>query len=107
MDHLAALPLIRCDGPLMEYVLSNLLENASKLVPADTGVRVSGETVRDEARGNELRLQVYDHGPGVSAGSMRTILEKFTRGEKKSVTTDVGLGLAVCEAVVSMRRGRI
>ncbi|WP_241320298.1 sensor histidine kinase, partial [Escherichia coli] len=78
-------------------MLSNLLENAGKFAPAGTEVRVSGEIVHDEARGNELRLRVRDHGPGVPAGSVRTIFEKFTRGEKESATTGVGLGLAVCE----------
>ncbi|MCL6467633.1 MAG: two-component sensor histidine kinase, partial [Ralstonia sp.] len=107
VDDLAALPLIRCDGPLMERVLSNLLENAGKFAPAGTEVRISGEIVHDEARGNELRLRVRDHGPGVPAGSVQTIFEKFTRGEKESATTGVGLGLAVCEAIVSAHHGRI
>ncbi|MEE2978310.1 MAG: sensor histidine kinase KdpD [Pseudomonadota bacterium] len=107
VDDLAALPLIRCDGPLMERVLSNLLENAGKFAPAGTEVRISGEIVHDEARGNELRLRVRDHGPGVPAGSVQTIFEKFTRGEKESATTGVGLGLAVCEAIVSAHHGHI
>lgn len=110
VDDLAALPLIRCDGPLMERVLSNLLENAGKFAPAGTEVRLSGEIVHDEGnggRGNELHLRVRDHGPGVPAGAVRTIFEKFTRGEKESATTGVGLGLAVCEAIVSAHHGRI
>lgn len=107
VDHLAALPLIRCDGSLMERVLSNLLENAGKFAPAGTEVHISGEIVPDDTRGNELHLRVRDHGPGVPAGAVRTIFEKFTRGEKESATTGVGLGLAVCEAIVSAHRGRI
>jgi len=110
VDDLAALPLVRCDGPLMERVLSNLLENAGKFAPAGTEVRISGEIVRDEAnggRGNALHLRVRDHGAGVPAGAVRTIFEKFTRGEKESATTGVGLGLAVCDAIVSAHHGRI
>ena len=107
VDNLAALPLIRCDGPLMERVLSNLLENAGKFAPVGTEVHISGEIVHDEARGNVLHLRVRDHGPGVPAGAVRTIFEKFTRGETESATTGVGLGLAVCEAIVSAHHGRI
>ncbi|CAJ0813198.1 sensor histidine kinase KdpD [Ralstonia flaminis] len=107
VDDMADLPLVRCDGPLMERVLSNLLENAGKFAPAGTEVHISAAIVQDEKRGQELRLHVRDHGPGVPAGSERIIFEKFTRGEKESATTGVGLGLAVCEAIVSAHNGRI
>ncbi|WP_296226634.1 sensor histidine kinase [Ralstonia sp. UBA689] len=107
VDDLAELPLVRCDGPLMERVLSNLLENAGKFAPEGTEVRVSAAIVQDEKRGQELRVRLRDHGPGVPVGSQRIIFEKFTRGEKESATTGVGLGLAVCEAIVSAHNGRI
>jgi two-component system sensor histidine kinase KdpD len=35
------------------------------------------------------------------------IFEKFTRGEKESATPGVGLGLAICRAVVGAHKGRI
>lgn len=99
---LSAMPLIECDAVLMDRVLCNLLENAAKYTPAGTEIRIGAEAVDDE-----VRLVVEDDGPGVPAGSERQIFEKFTRGERESVTTGVGLGLAVCDAIVQAHGGRI
>ncbi|MDR3381812.1 sensor histidine kinase KdpD [Cupriavidus basilensis] len=99
---LSALPLVECDAVLMERVLCNLLENAAKYTPAGTGIRISGEVVEAE-----VRLAVADDGPGVPRGQELSIFQKFTRGERESATAGVGLGLAVCEAIVQAHGGRI
>ncbi|MGO4579901.1 DUF4118 domain-containing protein [Cupriavidus sp. 2TAF22] len=99
---LSALPLVECDAVLMERVLCNLLENAAKYTPAGTAIRVSGE-VAD----TEVRFAVEDEGPGVPRGQEQAIFQKFTRGERESATAGVGLGLAVCEAIVQAHGGRI
>ncbi len=99
---LSALPLVECDAVLMERVLCNLLENAAKYTPPGTGIRISGEVVEAE-----VRLAVADDGPGVPRGQELSIFQKFTRGERESATAGVGLGLAVCEAIVQAHGGRI
>ncbi|GAB7548047.1 DUF4118 domain-containing protein [Cupriavidus sp. 8B] len=99
---LSALPLVECDAVLMERVLCNLLENAAKYTPPGTGIRISGEVVEAE-----VRLAVADDGPGVPRGQELSIFQKFTRGERESATAGVGLGLAVCEAIVQVHGGRI
>ncbi|SDD11332.1 osmosensitive K+ channel signal transduction histidine kinase [Cupriavidus sp. YR651] len=99
---LSVLPLVECDGVLMERVLCNLLENAGKYTPPGTAIRIHGAVV-----GEEFRLTVEDDGPGVPAGEERRIFEKFTRGERESATAGVGLGLAVCEAILQAHGGRI
>ncbi len=51
-----------------------------------------------------------DHGPGLppaSKGQEHTLFEKFTRGKTESATPGVGLGLAICKAVVEAHRGHI
>ncbi|WP_404992280.1 DUF4118 domain-containing protein [Cupriavidus pauculus] len=99
---LSALPLVECDGVLIERVLCNLLENAAKYTAAGTVVRIRGAVT-----GDEVHLSVEDEGPGVPAGQARHIFEKFTRGERESATAGVGLGLAVCEAIMQAHGGRI
>src|SRR5690606_35412494 len=99
---LSHLPLVECDGVLIERVLCNLLENAAKYTPAGGAIRL--EAAVQEAG---LQVSVSDDGPGVPAGDARRIFEKFTRGARESATPGVGLGLAVCEAIVRAHRGRI
>ncbi|GAA4325496.1 sensor histidine kinase KdpD [Pigmentiphaga soli] len=99
---LSALPLVECDGVLIERVLCNLLENAAKYTPPGSHIHVDAE-----AGDGELRVTVADDGPGVPPGAETRIFEKFTRGERESATPGVGLGLAVCRAIVDAHRGRI
>ncbi len=95
-------PLVECDAVLIERVLANLLENAGKYTPRQTPVEILVRTVDDE-----LQVRVRDHGPGVAKGQEELIFEKFTRGNAESATPGVGLGLAICRAIVQAHRGRI
>ncbi|SPA41184.1 sensor histidine kinase in two-component regulatory system wtih KdpE, regulation of potassium translocation [Cupriavidus taiwanensis] len=99
---LSAMPLVECDAVLIDRVLCNLLENAAKYTRAGTEIRISAAVVQDD-----IRISVEDDGPGVPRGKERQIFEKFTRGERESATAGVGLGLAVCEAIMQAHGGRI
>jgi two-component system sensor histidine kinase KdpD len=94
---------VEFDAVLMERVLVNLLENAAKYgaAPVEIGAQATPET---------LVLTVRDHGPGLPAallGREATLFEKFTRGAAESATPGVGLGLAICKAVVDAHQGQI
>ena len=97
-----AMPLVECDAVLIERVLANLLENAGKYTPAHSTLEI---IVRPD--GPFARVSVQDHGPGVPAGQEDTIFDKFTRGDTESATPGVGLGLAICRAIIEAHRGRI
>lgn len=97
------LPLVEFDAVLIERVLVNLIENATKYgaPPIVVGARAEPGT---------LVLTVRDHGPGLPAallGREQKLFDKFTRGEAESATPGVGLGLAICRAVVNAHGGQI
>ncbi|MDW5442473.1 DUF4118 domain-containing protein [Polaromonas sp. SM01] len=97
------LPLVEFDAVLMERVLVNLLENAAKYgaPPIEIAARVTSDS---------LVLSVRDQGPGLPAalrGREAELFDKFTRGQSESSTPGVGLGLAICKAVVDAHGGRI
>jgi two-component system sensor histidine kinase KdpD len=98
----ADLPLVKMDAVLIERVLANLLENAAKYTPAGTHVTISAV-----AGDGELAVVVADDGPGLPAGREEVVFEKFARGEKESATPGVGLGLAICRAIVEAHHGTI
>jgi len=97
------LPLVEFDAVLIERVLVNLLENAAKYGAAPI-------VVSARAPEGTLELSVRDHGPGLPPsikGREQTLFDKFTRGQAESATPGVGLGLAICKAVVSAHGGQI
>lgn len=96
------LPLLHLDPVLFERVLVNLFENAAKYTPPGSGLRVHAQT-----RPAEVLLMVDDHGPGLPPGQEARLFEKFERGQKESATPGVGLGLAICRAIVQAHGGRI
>ena len=96
------LPLVDIDAVLFERVLCNLLENAAKYTVAGSPV-----DIRARAVGDRVEISVEDAGPGLPAGRESAIFEMFERGRKESATPGVGLGLAICRAIVEAHGGRI
>jgi len=102
----ADLPLLQMDAVLMERLFTNLFENAAKYTPPDTSIDIGAERVTDDGQ-PFVRVHVDDHGPGLPAGMETRIFDKFTRGEKESATPGIGLGLAICRAIVEAHGGKI
>ena len=105
----ADLPLVEFDATLMERVLVNLLENAAKHGAPATG-QSPAIVVGARVSPNSLELRVRDFGPGLpisSRGQEQALFDKFTRGKTESTTRGVGLGLAICKAIVEAHRGKI
>jgi two-component system sensor histidine kinase KdpD len=96
------LPLVRFDAALLERVLCNLLENAAKYTPPDARIEL-----RAAIDGAMLLLSVCDDGPGLPAGREDALFEKFVRGRPESPIAGVGLGLAICRAIVDAHGGRM
>jgi two-component system sensor histidine kinase KdpD len=96
------LPLIHFDAMLIERVLWNLLENAAKYTPAGSRIVIAAHV-----KGTDLEVTVSDNGPGFPPGQEEAIFEKFTRGERESATPGVGLGLAICRAIIEAHHGQI
>ena len=96
------LPLLHLDGTLIERVLANLLENAAKYTPPATPIRIAATSLAQE-----LRITVDDDGPGLPPGREEAVFEKFERGSKEQAAPGVGLGLAICRAIVQAHGGRI
>ena len=97
-----ALPLLRVDGRLIEQVLENLLDNASKYTPPGTEIRISALALR-----RQVEVSVEDDGPGLPATDPEILFEKFQRGAPEGAVGGIGLGLAICRTILRLHQGRI
>lgn len=95
------LPLVRVDATLIEQAIGNLLENCAKHTPPGTVVRV-----RAQRRGAEIVVTVEDYGGGLSDRDAERVFAKFHRGSVEGSGTGVGLGLAICRAIVRLHGGQ-
>jgi two-component system sensor histidine kinase KdpD len=96
------LPLLKLDAVMIEQVLMNLFENALKYTPADSPLEITA--IRDEAN---VTIAVTDHGPGLPPGDEQRLFDKFFRGEREPAQSGVGLGLAICRAIIHAHGGQI
>jgi signal transduction histidine kinase len=97
-------PVLWADPDRVRQVLVNLLSNAIKFTPPGGRIRVSAEVARTDA-GNEARIAVADSGPGIPEAVREQLFEPFVTTKPPGKGT--GLGLAVCQALVSRLGGSI
>jgi len=89
------------DATRLRQVVTNLLINALKFVPAGGSVTVSTGHVDGWAE-----LTVSDDGPGISPEDLDRVFERFYRGHQVR-TGGSGIGLAVVAALVQAHGGEV
>ena len=95
------LPPLEFDAVLLERVFCNLLENAAKYAPR-------GEiTIAARVAGDTVEVSVADAGPGLPPNAAEDVFDLFARGGHSGAAYGVGLGLAICRAIVEVHGGRI
>ncbi|MEM1023903.1 MAG: PAS domain S-box protein [Myxococcota bacterium] len=96
--------LVQADEQRLQQVLANLLSNAAKF--GSTGSLVEVEASR---RGDYVRFEVRDRGPGISEEFRPRIFEKFAQsGQSRTRRVGgTGLGLAISKALVEAMEGRM
>jgi two-component system sensor histidine kinase KdpD len=103
VDETPQLPLLHIDHVLAGQILINLLENADRIAPPDTVIRVSA-TPSPESGSAQVEIAVTDEGPGIAAGERDRVFEMFSRSAGGG---RAGLGLAIAKAFVEAHGGRI
>lgn len=96
------LPLVHIDAVLMERVFGNLIENAAKYSPAGSAIHIHAEV-----QGDTLEVRVNNDGAGFPPDRLQEVFNLFERGMPESTVPGVGLGLAICRAIIEAHCGRI
>jgi signal transduction histidine kinase len=86
-------------------ILQNLLSNAIKFGDEERPVVKVG-AVSDGAEGG-WRIMVEDNGAGIDLGHRERIFIPFQRLHAGSERGGYGLGLAICQRIVSLRDGTV
>lgn len=104
------LPMVNGDPVLLEQVLSNLLENAVEHSQVQTPIEIQARPTA-----GTVEIRVMDRGIGLTPDETGRIFEKFYRGRNTGGDTEphrgsirgLGLGLAICRAIVQLHNGQI
>lgn len=94
------IPLIPGDPERLKQVFLNLLDNASK--HGGDGKRIDVTLDNDD---DFVYISVRDYGHGIPEDELPHVKEKFYKGSSKSRGT--GIGLAVCDEIITRHNGRL
>ena len=95
--------MVRADVSRVEQVLLNLLANANKFSPE--GDRI---TIRSGAAARGWRIDVTDHGIGISPEDQSRIFDEFEQLHRRGPNSNgTGLGLALAKRFVEAHGGEI
>ena len=88
------------DPERLRQVFCNLLDNAAKHGGSGRRIDVSIAQVEEEAV-----VQIRDYGPGIPEEELPHVKYKFYKGSSKARGS--GIGLAVCEEIVTRHEGTL
>jgi len=97
-------PIIQADPVKIDQVLNNLIDNAIKYSPTGGLIQINLTVEQDS-----ILLRIQDHGIGIPANEMGRLFKPFGKTSGKSPTGEksVGLGLYICQRIISGHGGRI
>jgi two-component system sensor histidine kinase KdpD len=96
-----SLPLFKIDYGLMEQVIYNLVQNATRYAPSKSCIFISATEISDS-----LQVIVEDNGNGLPLEETQKVFEKFYR-LNNSVTGGTGLGLSIVKGFVEAHKGSV
>jgi len=96
------IPMVFVDAVMIEQVLINLLENAVRYTPEGSQLDITAEMST-----HAVEIAVADYGAGIPKGREEHLFEKFYQARHEAAQSGVGLGLAICRAIVEAHGGRI
>lgn len=94
------IPEIPCDPERLRQVFLNILDNAAKHGGEGKRIEASISYVK-----NWVIVKIRDFGPGIPEDEIPLVKKRFYKGSSKARGT--GIGLAVCDEIVTMHNGTL
>ena len=102
--HAANLPNVYFNPSRLMRLLQNLIGNAIKYRQDDTAPVID---IRHEEKEHEWLVSISDNGIGMKQEYLKKIFEPFKRLHHKDQYGGTGIGLAICEKIITQRGGEI
>lgn len=96
------LPETLFNETLMQEVVLNLIDNTIKYTPPFASIDISASVTA----GNII-ISVMDDGPGIVPEEINQLFDKFYRGKTSIQESGLGLGLAICQKIITAHGGKI
>ena len=93
---------LKGDTPMIQRMLSNLIDNAIKYTPSEGQVNVSAAV-----DASHVVVAVKDTGVGISHRDLPRIFERFYRCDQSRSQEGIGLGLSLAQAIARAHGGDI
>jgi signal transduction histidine kinase len=92
------------DRDALKRAVANLLENAVRLAPAGSRIRLA-----TGSEGDRAWIAVADEGPGIALEDQPHVFDRFWRADKARSRADggTGLGLAIVRQIVESHGGQV
>ena len=95
--------LVEGHPPWIAQVIANLIGNAEKYSPPETGIAV---VIEGDAK--RVIVRDIDEGTGIDEADLPFLFDPFYRASRAAAQTGgLGLGLAVCKRLLELQGGRI
>jgi signal transduction histidine kinase len=100
--HRETAAIVQGNRQLLAQLLTNLIENGLKYVPAGGRIEVAVRKLTDR-----VSLEVSDNGPGIAAADRSRAGQPFVRFGSTPKQEGSGLGLSLAAAIARLHRGRL
>ena len=99
-----ARPRVQGDAHRLTQVITNLLDNAFKVMPEGGQIRMRLSEQTDNAL-----IEIFDTGSGLPEDQLNTLFERFVKGQRRDSLgkEGSGLGLAIVKTLVSLHGGTV
>ncbi len=104
LEQTSGLPPVYADADYVGHVMENLLDNAFKFSPRNSTVKISARP-----DGHQVVIAVADQGVGIAPEKLDKVFERFYQVDGSATRRfgGMGIGLALCRAIVRAHGGEI
>jgi signal transduction histidine kinase len=102
VDHEDSGAIVQGNRQLLAQLVTNLIENCLKYVPAGGRIELSVKRLADS-----VCLVVSDNGPGVPADERLRVIQPFVRLGQGARSDSSGLGFSLVAAIARLHRARL